>query len=615
MDDMRVFQPSEAEKEMVLRHRGVLSKMKDGRNTPDRKLDNLTFIQDYYSNEDARNSYLRPKRNDDEVRVVGTTTEKRVESVVNELVGSNTQVDVQAFDQNDVEVRGLGKAMEDAILRTNPLENDRNVLMDAAFELISQRAVWLEETLETRRIGNTTRTMCRKRMRSALEVLVGDPTMPFYLLQEQPYVATYDRQTIQSLRPLWGDRPNFKYVVPGQDLSTDVYGTDITFRIGVLQQDECEVVHFMSVPDNEHQVYINGVPMLPVGEKLPFQYPFPRYPLAVAVPKMMGHHYFYGRPMTASLKYLQALSDESVRNVIRKFRQAISPPRATPSNERIYTRDMYDAGTISYGVNVDSLRKLIDHDGVTNAEMGFLSLIKGMQEEASARSDSSIGVTPDKRQTATAALEQKNAAAKMLLQAVVAWEWLIAQAAENRCYNIIESFSRADSKVKDPATGKFVEQFRRFTLKGRPLDNGRSGDRIVQFVGEDLSEEGHRRIADWEEEQAKAGKPAKLSVINIKRLKDMSLNWFFTTTSRPKDNDDLHKAMFQDKLSQAMQVTQSVGRQLDAERVVAEFENTWRADDWFLEEQPGMAGNPGMPPGGGGRGTAFTLTFYIDASF
>jgi hypothetical protein len=144
------------------------------------------------------NSYLRPKRNDDEVRVVGGTTEKRIESIVNELESMNYQHRVQAYDQEDREIEGLGKALEDCVSRTNQLEGHEDITGDAIWELVAQRAVFVEEILEEKRVGESFVRQCRKRVRSALEVIIGDPTMPWYLLQEQPFLATYDRMSIKT---------------------------------------------------------------------------------------------------------------------------------------------------------------------------------------------------------------------------------------------------------------------------------------------------------------------------------------------------------------------------------------------------------------------------------
>lgn len=583
----KTYQPNDQEKAMCDLWRTRLYLAKQARNTPDRKLDMLTFIGDYYSNEDAVNSYLRPKKNDDDVRVVGGTTEKRIESIVNEMMSMNYQHEIQAFNMEDMFLESLGKAMEDAVTRTNQIEEDEETCGDAIWELASQRAVFVEEIVYERRVGKFLQKMLKKRVRSALEVIIGDPTMPAYKLQEQPFIATYDRMSYATARTFYGHKKNWKYVRGGMNLSVDVYGNDVTFRLGILQQDEVEIVHCMSVPENEECTFINGVPMDEPGTPLRFQYPFPRYPLAAAVPKRMGHHTFYGRSVPSSMKYLQAFSDETVRNLIRKFRQAIEPPRAVRSQERVYTRDIYVSGRITYGVDADAIKPLTDHNGITEGEMSMMNMIRQMQDEFAGRGAIQGGVTPSGKQTATATIEQQKQAIKMLGQLVLAYSSLVRQMTRNRLYSIIEVFSDPDSKEFEPATNTFIEQFRRFTLLDQPLETGKSGDKIVQLIGRNLSPKEHEAIEDWQEKQ---DRPTKLTVVNIKQVKEMAINWFIIAASKPKDSDDLQKIMFQEKLTQATAISQLTQKPMNGERVIDEFEMTWRAKDWFktedVEEQP-----------------------------
>jgi hypothetical protein len=339
-----------------------------------------------------------------------------------------------------------------------------------------------------------------------------------------------------------------------------------------------------------------------MGEKLPFQYPFPRYPLSVAIPKRMGHHRLYGRSMASALKYLQAFSDETVRNIIRKFRQAIEPPRGVKSNDRIYTRDMYVAGKISYGVDVDAIKPLTDHNGVTDAEMSVMNLVKQMQDELSSRTDVSMGAAPGKKQSATSIVEQQKQAVKMLGQVVLAWSSLVQQMTENRIYNVIENLSEPDGMEYHPDTDTFVETFRRFMLNNQPLDNGKSGDSVVQFIGHDLKPDEHEAIDGWEQKQMENGQPVSMKLVNIKRLKEMSLQWFITVNSKPKESDDLHKLMFQDKFSQAQSISQVIQRPLNPERIVDEFEEAWRAKDWFGEPQEMPQPDQAQQDGQGGDG-------------
>ena len=107
--------------------------------------DDLSYEGDYVLNQQARNSYLRKKMNDDEVRIVTGTTEKKIETVVNELLLLNLQPEITAYDNNGLEIEDLGQEIGDIIKRTNEIEHDDDVWQEAVLELVSQRAGFVEE--------------------------------------------------------------------------------------------------------------------------------------------------------------------------------------------------------------------------------------------------------------------------------------------------------------------------------------------------------------------------------------------------------------------------------------------------------------------------------------
>lgn len=592
------------EREMQNFHLYRINKAKEMRLQPMRKFDGLNLIADYYSNEDAANSYLRPKRNDDEVRVVGGTTEKRIESMVNELLSMNQQPELQAMDKYDLEVRGLARVMEDTVVRTQEIENDEDVRKDLIHELIAQRAVFVEEVFLDKKACNLPFGMCKKRLRTSLEVMLGDVTLPAYRFQEQPYIVVYDATSYWNAKKYFDWSPKWDLVRPGKDVSSDVYGPNATFRLGILSQENVEIVKYMSVLDDEYQVYVNGVPMFPPGTKLPFKNK--RYPLAMAIPKRMSAHLAYGRPQTAALKYLQGLGDETVRNIIRKFRQAIEPPKAVEASNHIYSRDIFEAGKITHGVNADIFKNLVDHQGVTQAEITVLNLIKSMQDEIAARGNTSLGIPADRKETATATIEQQKQAIKMLGLLVLAWDGLVRDYTRLRIDNIIENMLDPIGHDIDPVTKEFRAQYRRFTLKNQAFENGRKGDKIIQLADKPLTDKEAMDLEAWEDSEDQQGRPVRTALLDVRVLKNNEIYWKIKIVTKPSESGDLDRLMFNDKLSQSQTVSQITGRPMNGEKIVNEFQETWRLKDWFLKPEEamdgGMPGQPGMPgaiPGSG----------------
>jgi len=101
-----------------------LNKARDQRNQANKYFDGMDFVQDYVTNENAKNTYLRPKMNDGEVRVDVGTAEKKIEAIQNELLTMNLQPEVRAFTTDDQEIMELGNDFTDIIKRTNEIEKD-----------------------------------------------------------------------------------------------------------------------------------------------------------------------------------------------------------------------------------------------------------------------------------------------------------------------------------------------------------------------------------------------------------------------------------------------------------------------------------------------------------
>lgn len=594
-------QPSSKEAEMVAFHRGRIKKALEILNTRKREFDDLTLLQTYYSNKDAVNSYLRPKRNDTEVRVVGGATEKRIESIVNELISYNYQHELRFVDKDDLEIKEFGKVMEDVITRTNQQENDDDVRSELAWEICSQPIVFVEELYEDVNFGTHKEQMFKKKLRTALECFGGDPTLSAYKWNEQPYICVYDRMSLPRFKSIFGSSKNAEYVRGGMNTELDVYGYETTFRLGFLADNEVEIVKYMSLVDDEIQIYANGVPLLPVGAKFTEHvWKFMKYPVRCAIAKPTSRHFLYGRGYAQMMKFLQALNDETTRNIIRKFRQAIEPPRAVKNNESIYSRDIFEAGAMTYGVDADTIKKLVEHDGVTQGEMNVWQAVKTEIDEMSSRSSTNLGIQGQKKQTATAVIQQQQEAVKMLGQIIIGYTRLIRECTDMRACNVLEQATKpTEDLTVDNGVVKIKKAYRSFTLKNASLGE-KTGDHIIQMMERDLSEDEKQSVSDYEQEQSDMGNPMKITVLNAKTIRSIPMRWYINVRSKPKETEDLDKLLYQDKFSQATQIAEFTGMSLNGEKVSAEFEETWRVKDWFSKVPMQTMPQEGAPQGIGG---------------
>ena len=113
-----------------------LEKSRQARLQSREEFDGMDFENFIVANRQSKNSYLRPKRNDSEVRVSTGEVERKVDAVANELLAMNLQSEIQCFDENDMEISSLGNDFEDIVKRTNQIERDDDVWQEAINQIL-----------------------------------------------------------------------------------------------------------------------------------------------------------------------------------------------------------------------------------------------------------------------------------------------------------------------------------------------------------------------------------------------------------------------------------------------------------------------------------------------
>ena len=559
-----------------------IAKARDSRESPSEFLDGRGYSPDYVANRQASNSYLKPKMNDDEVRVVTGTTEKKIEVVQNEILAMNYQPEIKSYDLEDNEIVELGEDTGDIVKRTNEIEKDQDLWEEAVKEFLIQRGVFIEEYLDERTIKRnsidiTTKTL-RKRIVSGLKVFLGDITIPLYLMDDQPYIGIYDKMSYDEAKSIWGDNERWQYVVAG-DKNADGFDESFDFRLYACEKDSVEILTYLSSPDNEKQVIINGVMMYPLGTKLDnehYGYNIKGFGL-----KSMSLDYAYCKGLASSAKVLQALNDETIRLLIRKFRQAVEPPTGVRKN---YSKNIFNPAAQTVGIRKGDVEKLIDHDGVTNSEFAMWGKIDEKIEEFISSGSLQQGLAPDKSVTATEIQARQRQAAKMLGLAVLGFIRMKRELTYLRIYNIYENYNDIVGKKLNPLTQKIEDVYRKFTSLDSNLGGGKIGKKIISFSDKPLTDNDKLDIKEFEDRQSKMGIHTRFKQINLKRLAEIPIMWFVTIVEKSREGTPLDKAMFTEKIQQSLAVSQITGIPLAGEQIVEDFGRTWKAKDWFSDK-------------------------------
>jgi hypothetical protein len=563
-----------------------LDSAKEMRNKPHKYFDGLGYVEDYITNENAKNTYLRPKLNDSEVRVNTGLLEKKIETIVNELLTMNLQPEVRTFDREDLELIELGQDFTDIVTRTNQIEKDDDFWIEAIYELLTQRAVFIRENYVTKTLkdGKSKIKIAQKELISGLKVFLGDISIPAYKFNEQPYVVTVNLMSYDRARILFGHLPNFEHVVSNNKKREEYLGGALDYRFSELSDGEVEIITYESLPDNEYQVIINGVMMYGLNTPLPQKY-CDKYSIQMFILKSNSNDFAYGRPLAASAKTLQALNDETIRLLMRKFQQAVEPPIGVKKG-KIYSRDIWDPSSVVQGVSSKDFEHLIKHTGVTDSELAMMKVIEQKTEEFIGANNVSQGIGDQQKKSASEVLLQQKQFVKQLGLAVYAISRMKRDMSELRIYNILENYTKPVKKKFDPLSKQIKNIYRSFTLDNGVFGNNERGRKVISMVEEDPNMEQLQGVYEEEEKLAKRGKPTRYKFLNIKLLKEIPQFWYVVVNAQDREGTALDKVLYQDQLNQGAIISKLTGQTLNPDTVTQEFERRWQARNWFQKKPP-----------------------------
>ena len=583
------YQPKPAYSESILYYIQRLEAAKMQRNSSSRYFDDQTYEQDYLQNENAKNTYLRAKLNDSEVRVNTGTTEKKLETLINKLLAMNLKHEVRAYDKEDLEIQELGDDMSDIVTRTNQIEKDDDFWQEAILELLTQRTVFIEEGYVERSLKNRKETIRRaeKKLWSGLKVFFGDITIPTYRQVEQPYQIYYESISYDVAKSISGHKPDFKFVKMGMPISSNTPNpSDLTtgnYRFGVLQHQQVERIIIEDLYHNERVEIMNGVLLDAPGTPMPGTYC--GYSVKAFTLRSVSNDFAYGRSIVASSKSLQALDNEMIRNMVRKFQQSIEPPLAVPRG-KVYSRRIWDAGAITNGIAPNTFERLTTHDGPTQSEFAMYDLITKKTEEFVGAGNLQQGLTSGDRTTATEVLTLQKQAVENLGLAVMALKRMKRDMTEMRIYTVVDNYLTPQKKAYDPINKAITNIYQKITLNDTLLPNNRKGKKVIQFMERDLQPNEEQELYEYEKNQEEIGNNIRIKFINAKKLAEKIVNWFVVVTQQPEEGSSLDKVIFQDQLAQATAISQLTQTPLNGGKIIEDFERKWRAKDWFQKQAP-----------------------------
>ncbi len=585
------FTPEEALQYAAITKRIISAR--NQRETPRDEFDGMSYEQTYLANKRAAMSYLQPKKNESEVRVNTATTEKRLELVVNEILALNLQGQLQVYDKDDNMMQDAGEVFSDLVTRSLQMEEADTKNRYIYHELFSQPSVYVEEVW-SKMPGKSERYRAERRLLQGIQVYKGDINLPDYLWHEQPFLVKYARLGFSQAERQFKDLNPAKWdlVKPGAYQRIGALGAAANtnlYRKGTLENDEVEAFWYFSYPDDEVQVFVNGIPMLDVGHSYTEEFgDLGTYHIATVSNKVLGGDFSDGKSLVQSAKTLQALDNEIIRNMIRKFRQSIEPPIGT-TKRRLFSRDVWEPGKVTHGISTKDFEKLIDHQGVTQSEFAMFDLVEKKVNEFMGTSQQEP-LQGKSKVTATELNQAQQRAIKMLGGAVLAAMILESRLSMLRIKQLLLRHSKPVGRKLNPFQRRIQDVYARFTIGDADIGDSK-GTRIVQLTDRALTREEQLAVFDFEEKERKAGRPTQFRTLNMKALADLDLYFFATAVAKPRESTELEKANLTEMLNQGVAISQITGRPLKANKIIDRFERAWRIRGVFEEDAVQMEQN------------------------
>lgn len=546
---------------------------KTARDASQSEFNDMSYIEYYDSNLRAANSYIPPKKNKEDTRVVTGTTEEKENTLLSAILNYNLEPNFVAFDKDDMEVDELGKTMEDLVKKSREIEDYDTKRLLIYKELLDQgtcfvEELWVEETKIEKKLKDVNWsdkvevgkikwdeksvpgfTGCKSRLIRGDKVYLGN--IKEFQLVNQPFIFTLDVVSYGEAKAIYGNWERFKYV-PKKIVREAVTETSSyrSWSLEVMQENFVEIIKFQDRFSNEFMIMLNGVMMLPHSFPLEAVSPSGDYTLAKGDVYPISQFSAYSKSIPAKTKVDQEVLDEMMKLIILKTRKSYMPPMANNTG-RVLSRKIFSPAEITNQLDASKLTEIGTNAGVTAGEFNAFQFIKKIVDEKSV-SPAFMGESQSGKQTATEILEMKKQQMMKLGLVIYGVIALERQLSWLRSYNILANWTKEQDRRVNDVTGKMESVFKSVTLNG-PLENTQQGKKIIEFnpnAGDYTSEQ----VMEEENQLSNIMRmPVRKTYISPDVSK-MKYYWFVTINPTQKDSSDLQWILFKQNISDAIQI-------------------------------------------------------------
>jgi hypothetical protein len=530
--------------------------------------DGMTYEQRCQHNRRLANSYTKPKENRQDINFTTGTTRQKLLTGLASLNDLNLAPDITAFNENSVAQSRAGEAFEDIIEEQKYNDGDDEKKLIRHYTMIEQGEVFFEvgvsndkklkKTMTNYKEGKFRNVKINSRYDKALKhlttniirnekVFLGDITT--FGMENQPYIFTVEHKPYAEIEAAFGDWEMWEYVSYSQRYFDDTtMDTEYPFwRITSPREGFCEIVRYQSKPENEAQIFINGIPMLPIGYPLEEISPDGKYTIDMQVYELIDAHFAYGKSQMQRLKNVQGLEDSFWRTSIFKAQQQAKPPLINNTGKML-SESVFMPASMVHNVPEGKLFPLLgDAAGISSSEAKIMEMLRNNLNSNSSEPQISGQQPEGGTPTATQVQTVQEMAEKMIGLTVFAASLMEKKVVNKMIPLILSHFLEPVSDRVAPVSQYLNSKYRNFTVE-KQIDGKGMGQEIVEIVDKDTIPSPIQVLKDEKAIEKKTGLPTRKITINRDAISAHSWTWRVNVVPKPKRSTNLEKAMFQEKV-------------------------------------------------------------------
>lgn len=590
-----------------------LEKARDQRDAVHTWFDGMTFMQYLENNERSWNATIEPKTDarDWRSRARKRTVFQKGNAILGKLMDEHFITEFAAYDENNELDTKLGYAMTSAVQYTKDIEHSEELEYYAGMELLKHGFVAVQEvfevtrrpnkelqkvdwTLDTRPDKRTWKNLADLLERRCHKYIIRPDSL--YLgnifiqdFQKQPYFFVRTYKSYEEAKSMFGKFERWQFVKPGAG-QADQQNPRVPFldqwRLGSIEEDEVEIIEYQDKWNDEYQIIINGVMMLPVGFPMPWS--AKDYNVSFRICYPISAHVAYGHGLCHVMRSNSEIRDFLLRYGVDKAFQDLLPPYVTKA-KRALSSSIWIPGRVTHDLSPDEIAPLIK-PGIPSSASQMLEFFESSLDQDSV---AKVVEGQDSPGSATAyeIQAQMKAAFKTLGPIVLAYTWLIRDMDYRRLENILDNLARPKDKRLDAKTKQLVDVYERLVLEDVDLPDGKRGTHVVEFTDSTGAPDPFDLFKQEVAAKAEKKKEVRFSYVNADFIRDVNVRWAANVKSSQRSNSDVKRLLLGDFIRDVMTF---FGPSVNLEFLQGEYAKAWDKDPekLFNAQAPTPEGAP-----------------------